>query len=92
MQAIDFSAEQNALVTASRDKTITWWDSKSWKIRKVVPAFELIEAAGKPMVFVINRVKPRVRLTNQAVIALSQHGRVAPVMVPPMTMPPRATR
>jgi chromosome partitioning protein len=33
------------------------------------------------MVFVINRVKPRVRLTHQASAALSQHGTVAPVLI-----------
>ncbi|KAH8652348.1 WD40-repeat-containing domain protein [Xylariales sp. PMI_506] len=46
VKGIDYSAEQNALVTASRDKTITWWDAKSWKVRKVVPSFELVEAVG----------------------------------------------
>jgi U3 small nucleolar RNA-associated protein 13 len=44
--AIDYSPPQNAIVTASRDKTIIWWDTKSWKIRKVVPCLELVEAAG----------------------------------------------
>lgn len=46
VQGLDYSPEQNALVTAGRDKTITWWDSRSWKVRKVVPCFELVEAAG----------------------------------------------
>ncbi|KAI1870624.1 uncharacterized protein JN550_005167 [Neoarthrinium moseri] len=46
VQGIDYSAEQDALVTAGRDKTITWWDARSWKVRKVVPSFELVEAAG----------------------------------------------
>ncbi|KAK8065321.1 hypothetical protein PG997_012068 [Apiospora hydei] len=46
VQGIDYSPEQEVLVTAGRDKTITWWDAKSWKIRKVVPSFELVEAAG----------------------------------------------
>ncbi|KAL6925009.1 hypothetical protein ACHAPO_001962 [Fusarium lateritium] len=46
VQGIDYSPEQHALVTAGRDKTITWWDAKSWKIRKVVPCLELVEAAG----------------------------------------------
>ncbi|KKA29593.1 hypothetical protein TD95_003466 [Thielaviopsis punctulata] len=44
--AIDYCPEQKALVTASRDKTLTWWDARSWKQRKVVPCLELIEAAG----------------------------------------------
>ncbi|KAL7769053.1 hypothetical protein ACKLNR_000437 [Fusarium oxysporum f. sp. zingiberi] len=46
VQGLDYSPEQNALVTAGRDKTITWWDARSWKIRKVVPCLELVEAAG----------------------------------------------
>ncbi|KAI9149291.1 putative U3 small nucleolar RNA-associated protein [Paramyrothecium foliicola] len=46
VKALDYSPTQDAIVTASRDKTIIWWDVKSWKIRKVVPCLELIEAAG----------------------------------------------
>ncbi|KAL6910798.1 WD40 repeat-like protein [Trichoderma evansii] len=46
VQAIDYSPIQHAIVTASRDKTLIWWDAKSWKIRKVVPCLELVEAAG----------------------------------------------
>lgn len=41
----------------------------------------MVAAAGKPMVFVLNRCKPRVRLTGEAAINLSQHGTVAPVQV-----------
>ncbi|KKF95826.1 putative U3 small nucleolar RNA-associated protein 13 [Ceratocystis platani] len=44
--AIDFCPEQQTIVSASRDKTIIWWDTRSWKQRKVVPCLELIEAAG----------------------------------------------
>ena len=46
VQALDYSAAQNVFVTAGRDKTITWWDAKTWAVRRVVPTFELIEAAG----------------------------------------------
>ncbi|KAL7790843.1 WD40 repeat-like protein [Trichoderma ceciliae] len=46
VQAIDYSPTQHTLVTSSRDKTLIWWDTKSWKIRKVVPCLELLEAAG----------------------------------------------
>ncbi|KAG5996102.1 hypothetical protein E4U54_002648 [Claviceps lovelessii] len=46
VQKIDFSPEQHALVTASRDKTIIWWDTKSWKIRKIIPCLELVETTG----------------------------------------------
>ncbi|KAI1117216.1 WD40-repeat-containing domain protein [Nemania sp. NC0429] len=46
VQGLDYSPTQNVLVTASRDKTIRWWDTKSWKPRKVIPCFELVEAVG----------------------------------------------
>ncbi|KAK5993427.1 putative U3 small nucleolar RNA-associated protein 13 [Cladobotryum mycophilum] len=46
VQGIDYSPTQHAIVTASRDKTIIWWDAKSWKIRKIVPCLELVEAVG----------------------------------------------
>ncbi|KAI0977307.1 WD40-repeat-containing domain protein, partial [Xylaria arbuscula] len=46
VRGLDYSAAQNALVTASRDKTIRWWDARSWKPRRVIPCFELVEAVG----------------------------------------------
>jgi U3 small nucleolar RNA-associated protein 13 len=46
VKALDYSPTQHAIVSASRDKTLIWWDVKSWKIRKVVPCLELVEAAG----------------------------------------------
>ena len=46
VQGLDFSPEQQALVSAGRDKVIIWWDVKSWKVRKVVPCLELVETVG----------------------------------------------
>ncbi|KAI2623463.1 WD40-repeat-containing domain protein [Xylaria nigripes] len=46
VQGLDHSSMQNTLVTASRDKTIRWWDTKTWKPRKVTPCSELVEAVG----------------------------------------------
>ncbi|TVY39036.1 putative U3 small nucleolar RNA-associated protein [Lachnellula occidentalis] len=46
VRALDYSRDQNALLTASRDKTIMWWDVRTWKVRKVVPVLEEVEAAG----------------------------------------------
>jgi U3 small nucleolar RNA-associated protein 13 len=46
VRALDYSPEENALMTASRDKTIMWWDARTWKVRKVIPVLEEIEAAG----------------------------------------------
>lgn len=50
-------------------------------LRAVASTVDVIQLARKPMVFVVNAVKPRVRLTMEAVVALSQHGTVAPVQV-----------
>jgi len=46
VRALDYSREENALLTASRDKTLMWWDARTWKVRKVVPVLEEVEAAG----------------------------------------------
>jgi chromosome partitioning protein len=40
-----------------------------------------VERAGKPLIFVINAATPRARITNEAVMALSQHGTLAPVIL-----------
>ncbi len=50
-------------------------------LRAIPGTVSLIEAARKPMIFVINAVKPRVRLTGDAAIVLSQHGTVATTQV-----------
>lgn len=46
VQGLEYSPEHDVLVSASRDKTIIWWDVNSWKVRKVVPSFEMVEAVG----------------------------------------------
>ena len=46
VRALDYSPEENALLTASRDRTMTMWNAKSWKARKVIPVLEEIEVAG----------------------------------------------
>ncbi len=46
VRALDYSTEENALLSASRDKTIMWWDARTWKVRKVSPVLEEVEAAG----------------------------------------------
>jgi chromosome partitioning protein len=42
---------------------------------------DLVEQLGKPLVFVINAASPRARITAEAVIALSQHGTLAPSII-----------
>ena len=50
-------------------------------IRSVARTVELVERYDKPLVFVINGAHPTARITNQAVIALSQHGTLAPSII-----------
>lgn len=48
-------------------------------LRAVGSTVELVEAAGRRMVFVVNGAAQRAKITGEAAIALSQHGTVAPV-------------
>ncbi len=50
-------------------------------LRAAGATIELAERMGKPMVFVINGATPRARITSEAVIALSQHGTLAPSII-----------
>lgn len=50
-------------------------------LRSVGRTVELVEALGKPLVFVVNGATPRARITSEAAIALSQHGTLAPSII-----------
>jgi chromosome partitioning protein len=50
-------------------------------LRAVAPIVAMVEERGKPFVFVINGATPRSTIAVDAVRALAQHGRVAPVTV-----------
>lgn len=50
-------------------------------LRALGSTVDIVEAAKKPMIFVVNGATPRARITGEAAIALSQHGKVAPVTV-----------
>lgn len=50
-------------------------------LRAAGATVDLVEQAGKPLVFVVNGATARARLTGEAAIALSQHGTVAPTIV-----------
>jgi chromosome partitioning protein len=50
-------------------------------LRAAGATVELIERMGKQLVFVINAATPRARITAEAVMALSQHGTLAPVIL-----------
>lgn len=48
-------------------------------LRAVGSTVDLVEQAGKRMVFVINGAAPRARIAGEAAVVLSQHGTVAPI-------------
>lgn len=47
----------------------------------VGPILDMVEGAGRSFIFVLSQVKPRTRLAADALAALAQHGRVAPVFL-----------
>lgn len=47
-------------------------------LRAVGATLDIIEAQGKPLVFVVNGATPEVQITSDTAVALSQHGTVAP--------------
>jgi chromosome partitioning protein len=47
----------------------------------VEATLDLVEAAGRPFAFVVSQAKPGTILAREAVPALAQHGRVAPVVL-----------
>lgn len=50
-------------------------------LRAVGATVDIVEKLGKQMIFVVNGATPRARITNEAIMALSQHGTLAPVIV-----------
>ena len=50
-------------------------------LRSIGRTVELVEALGKPLVFVVNGATQRARITSEAAIALSQHGTLAPAII-----------
>jgi U3 small nucleolar RNA-associated protein 13 len=67
VRSIDFSVEQNALITGSRDKTIAIWDGQAWKPRKIIPAMEATECVGfiaKGELFYSGGETGRIRIWN----------------------------
>jgi U3 small nucleolar RNA-associated protein 13 len=46
VRRIDYSPDENALLSASRDKTVMVWDCKTWKKRMTLPVYEETETAG----------------------------------------------
>ena len=50
-------------------------------LRAVGITVDLIEPTGTPFIFVVSSATKRARLTSEAAIALSQHGKVAPSII-----------
>lgn len=46
VRSLSFSTTENALLSASRDKTVIVWDARTWKTRRIIPVLESAEAAG----------------------------------------------
>ncbi|KPI45736.1 putative U3 small nucleolar RNA-associated protein 13 [Cyphellophora attinorum] len=46
IRSLDSSTKNNLLLSASRDKTIILWDTQTWSQRRIIPTFEVLEAAG----------------------------------------------
>lgn len=47
-------------------------------LRAIGPTVGMVNGAGKPLVFLLDRARPRSRLGNDTIMAMSQHGTVAP--------------
>ena len=50
-------------------------------LRSVARTVDLAERLGKPLVFIVNAASSRANITSEAVIALSQHGTLAPSII-----------
>ena len=70
-----------AAILALADLVVVPIQASPHDLRAVGATVDLIGKSKRPLVFVLNRVQPRAKLTNQAVVALSQYGTIAPVMV-----------
>lgn len=46
VRSFSFSPSENALLSASRDKTVIVWDARTWKTRRIIPVLESVEAAS----------------------------------------------
>jgi U3 small nucleolar RNA-associated protein 13 len=46
VRSLQFSSDQNILVSGSRDKTLILWDTTTWKVKRTLPALETVENVG----------------------------------------------
>ncbi len=68
-------------VTALADVALIPTRPSPHDLRSVARTVELVEAQAKPAIFIVNGASPWARITNEAVMALSQHGTLAPVVI-----------
>lgn len=73
--------ENIAAVIRAADLVIVPTRPSPHDLRSVGSTLDLIEAAGKPALFVVNGATRRAKMTGEAAILLSQHGTVAPTIV-----------
>ncbi|KAE8157846.1 WD40-repeat-containing domain protein [Aspergillus tamarii] len=45
VRSLSYSPAENALLSAGRDKTVIVWDVRTFKIRRIIPVLESVEAA-----------------------------------------------
>ena len=45
VRGLSYSPSENALLSASRDKTVIVWDVRTWKTRRIIPVLESVESA-----------------------------------------------
>ncbi|MFQ5785724.1 MAG: AAA family ATPase [Alphaproteobacteria bacterium] len=50
-------------------------------LRAIIATVDIVEDAGRPLIFVINSATQRARITSDAAITLSQYGTVAPTTI-----------
>lgn len=71
----------NQIVINKSDMVIIPTRPSPHDLRAVGATIEMVEQAGKTMLFVVNGATMRAKLTGEAAIALSQHGTVAPTIL-----------
>lgn len=49
-------------------------------LRATRKTLDLVEDSGKPLVFVLNEVRPKTRIEGQAILALAGYGKLAPIV------------
>jgi chromosome partitioning protein len=73
--------EKNADLLRLADLVIVPLCASPNDLRALSKTLPILQAAGRPFVFVLTRVNPQARLTVQTVMTLSEHG---PVIKPPL--------